>query len=230
MATNLKRIGKELLNFSKAEHTTIFLHAVNDNLMDLRALIIGPQDSPYEGGFLYFSIIPDDYPNNPPKVKFLTPNTEACRIHPNLYAAGKVCLSILGTWGKWEWSPLLNFEKILITIQGILNDNPIINEPGFESLTLEEDLSAKGYEINSRWLVLSTVLYMLERDDVPGPFKEIMAKYFIQNFDSVYVKSLKLLEQYDGQFFPTLHHHGMIIKFSQLFQTFEEKYKRLKNN
>jgi ubiquitin-protein ligase len=227
MATNTKRIGKELLNFNKAGNTTIFLHAVEDNLMDLRALVIGPPDSPYDGGFLYFSITPDDYPNQPPKVKFLTPNScKGCRMHPNLYAEGKVCLSILGTWGNWEWSPLLNFEKIFITIQGILNDNPIINEPGFEKLNLH-DTTAKGYSINSRWLTLSTVLSMLERDDVPEPFKNVMKKYFVENFESVYVKSLKFLEQYNGQHFPTFHHHDIVIKFDQLFKKFEEMKLRL---
>jgi ubiquitin-conjugating enzyme E2 Z len=226
MSTNTKRIGKELLAFQKAGHQTLFLHALNDDLTNLRALIFGPPETPFEGSFLYFEILPIDYPNQPPKVKFLTPDTELCRMHPNLYASGKVCLSILGTWGKWEWSPLLTFEKILITIQGILDNNPLTNEPGFERLTLDDE-KAREYAINSRWLVLKTVISMLGREDVPQPFREEMNKYFVRNFDS-YVKSLKLLEEHEGKSYRTIHGEH-IIKFKQLFQTFENKYKELTN-
>lgn len=51
------------------------------------------------GGFFYFTIsCPSNYPNEPPKVKFHTTGGGTVRFNPNLYANGKVCLSILGTW------------------------------------------------------------------------------------------------------------------------------------
>ena len=45
----------------------------------------------------------EDYPNQPPKVQFLTfcdcdKGGEAVRFNPNLYDDGYVCLSLLGTW------------------------------------------------------------------------------------------------------------------------------------
>lgn len=54
------------------------------------------------------------------------------RLNPNLYAEGKVCLSLLGTWSGPGWvagkSTLL---QVLISIQSmILWSEPITNEPG----------------------------------------------------------------------------------------------------
>ena len=86
----------ELKEFYKAKHTHFFLKPVNDDLSHLRALIIGSEDTPFEGSFLYFDIkIPNDYPFSHPTFLFLTPNCKQ-RIHPNLYQSdgklgGKVC-------------------------------------------------------------------------------------------------------------------------------------------
>ncbi len=42
-------------------------------LFQIHALITGPFDTPYEGGFFYFLIrCPPDYPIRPPRVKLMT--------------------------------------------------------------------------------------------------------------------------------------------------------------
>lgn len=67
------------------------------NLFQIHALITGPFDTPYEGGFFYFLIrCPPDYPIRPPRVKLMTTGGGQVRFNPNLYRNGKVCLSILG--------------------------------------------------------------------------------------------------------------------------------------
>ena len=58
------------------------------------------------------------------------------RFNPNLYAQGKVCLSILGTWraehpGE-QWSAVQSVQSILLSIQSLLHDAPYHNEPSFE--------------------------------------------------------------------------------------------------
>ena len=202
--SNTKRIAKELEQFNKRENTNnVYLSAVNDNLLDLRGLVIGPSDTPFEGAFLYFSIVPDNYPHSPPTVQFLTPYSGECRMHPNLYQTGKVCLSILGTWGKMDWSPLLTFEKILLTIQGLLDDNPITHEPSFENVS-KNDKNGSDYAIQSRWLVLNSVMYMLKREDISPEFKSIMKEYFESNL-ALYQKSVKALEPHNGKIIKTLH-------------------------
>ena len=66
-------------------------------VIQLHALITGPFDTPYEGGFFYFIIrCPPDYPIRPPRIKLMSTGNGKVRFNPNLYKTGKVCLSILG--------------------------------------------------------------------------------------------------------------------------------------
>lgn len=78
-------------------------------------------------------------------VEAKTTNAGRCRFNPNIYAAGKVCLSILGTWpgekGE-EWSPAQGLESTLLSIQSLLSNNPYENEPGFEDTTSPSDKEA----------------------------------------------------------------------------------------
>ncbi|KAJ6317637.1 hypothetical protein OIU76_013226 [Salix suchowensis] len=62
-----------------------------NNVFEWSVTIIGPPDTLYEGGF--FNAImsfPQNYPVSPPTVRF---TSEVW--HPNVYANGKVCISIL---------------------------------------------------------------------------------------------------------------------------------------
>ena len=79
--------------------------------------IIGPKDSPYEGGLFKLQIkFPTDYPFKPPTVTFLTKV-----YHPNINSAGGICLDIL----KDQWSPSLTISKVLLSISSLLTDpNP----------------------------------------------------------------------------------------------------------
>ena len=113
------------------------------DVRDIRALIIGPADTPYEFGFFEFSVkFPKAYPDAPPAVIATTTNGGRCRFNPNIYAQGKVCLSILGTWrgerGE-QWSSAQGLESILISIQSLMSSNPYENEPGFENANSAED-------------------------------------------------------------------------------------------
>ncbi len=84
------------------------------------AMIFGPGDSPFQGGVFHLSIrFPSDYPFKPPIMTFKT------RIyHPNINAAGGICLDIL----KGQWSPALTISKVLLSILSLLTDaNP--NDP-----------------------------------------------------------------------------------------------------
>ena len=52
--------------------------------LNIKALIIG-KDTPYEDGCYIFDIyIPNDYPNNPPKVNLQTTGKGTFRFNPNL--------------------------------------------------------------------------------------------------------------------------------------------------
>ena len=112
----------------------IFLHFNEEDITKCKAMIIGPEDTPYGYGMLFFDItFPVNYPFNPPKVKYIS--NSITRIHPNLYVNGKVCLSILGTWSGPGWVPTMNVISLLTTIQSLLTSNPIEHEPHFENET-----------------------------------------------------------------------------------------------
>ena len=72
----------------------------------------------------------------PSPLQLLT--TGGVRFNPNLYACGKVCLSLLGTWagGRGEgWiAGTSTMLQVVLSIQAlILVETPYYNEPGYES-------------------------------------------------------------------------------------------------
>ena len=100
-------------------------------------MIVGPKGTLYESGFLFFNIhFPNNYPFSPPDLSYISRNN--IRIHPNLYVGhhssgkGKVCLSILGTWSGPKWTSIMDITTILMTIQSLLDNDPLHHEPGQE--------------------------------------------------------------------------------------------------
>ena len=89
----------------------------DDDIFHWGATIIGPSDSPYQGGLFFVAIhSPPDYPFKPPKVNFKTKV-----YHPNVNSQGSICLDIL----KEQWSPALTISKVLLSICSLLTDpNP----------------------------------------------------------------------------------------------------------
>ena len=43
---------------------------------------------------------------------------------------GKVCLSILGTWSGPKWTSIMDITTVLLTLQSLLDENPLHHEPG----------------------------------------------------------------------------------------------------
>lgn len=112
-----KRIQKELADLQKDPPTSCSAGPAGDNLFEWTATILGPPDSPYQGGVFFATIhFPPDYPFKPPKVAFTTKV-----YHPNVNSNGAICLDIL----KDQWSPALTISKVLLSISSLLTDpNP----------------------------------------------------------------------------------------------------------
>lgn len=143
MTTNaIKRVAnkdmKEILKMDLSE-LGIHIHFDEENILKASAIIIGPEGTPFENGILYFVIeFPSNYPFSPPKVQYYS--SSRYRIHPNLYVGrshdnflGKVCLSILNTWSGPKWTTVMHIGSVMISIQSLLCNNPLHNEPGFEN-------------------------------------------------------------------------------------------------
>mmetsp|Transcript_21980 Transcript_21980/g.43208 ORF Transcript_21980/g.43208 Transcript_21980/m.43208 type:complete len:225 (-) Transcript_21980:645-1319(-) len=90
------------------------------NLYVWNASIIGPDESPWEGGIYGLRLhFPEQYPSKPPKVRF------TCELfHPNVYSDGTLCLDII----QDQWSPIYTTSTILTSIQSLLTD-PNPNSP-----------------------------------------------------------------------------------------------------
>lgn len=133
------RIINDLLDLQENPIKDIYININKDDIFNQYAMIVGPKDTPYFGGFYFFEIkFPKNYPNDPPKIKFLTIDSKV-RFHPNLYQEGKVCLSILGTWSGPPWTKIMTLKTVLLSIQSLLDDFPLKNEPGFEK-TKRDDI------------------------------------------------------------------------------------------
>ncbi|CAI9724717.1 Hypothetical predicted protein [Octopus vulgaris] len=127
------RIKRDIMTIYNEPPPGMCIVPDKEDITEIHALITGPFDTPYEGGFFYFLIrCPPDYPIRPPRVKLMTTGDGRVRFNPNLYRSGKVCLSIIGTWSGPSWSPAQSLSSILISIQSLMNDKPYHNEPGFE--------------------------------------------------------------------------------------------------
>jgi ubiquitin-protein ligase len=145
----LRRVAKDiqLLNNNNEylQKKGIYYHFIDNDLTKMYALI-SPRHkedttsglvSPYTGGFFLFEVkFPEDYPLSPPKVEF-NPKTSSCRFHPNYYSTGKVCLSIVNTWGGNDWSPAMSLMALLVTIEERFFERALGCEPGHENTTLQ---------------------------------------------------------------------------------------------
>lgn len=107
------------------------IHYIHDdtNMLKGYAMIVGPEDTPYFGGFYFFELqYPADYPYSPPKVVYKT-NGNGIRFNPNLYTCGKVCISLLNTWKGDQWTSCQSISSVLLTLCTLLCKNPLLNEP-----------------------------------------------------------------------------------------------------
>nr|XP_002122933.1 ubiquitin-conjugating enzyme E2 G2 [Ciona intestinalis] len=127
----LKRLMAEYKQLSLNPPEGIVAGPINeDNFFEWEALILGPEDTPFEGGVFRTTLnFPTDYPMSPPKMKFTSD-----MFHPNIYPDGRVCISILHSPGDdpmgyetsaERWSPVQSIEKILLSVMSMLAEpNP----------------------------------------------------------------------------------------------------------
>lgn len=114
MDVALKRINRELHDFSKDPPANCSAGPVGDDLFHWQATVMGPLSSPYEGGVFFLDVqFPADYPARPPRLRFKTPIW-----HPNIGEDGEVGLEILDE----NWTPALTLAKVLLSITSLLVD------------------------------------------------------------------------------------------------------------
>ncbi|GLT32783.1 hypothetical protein SLA2020_481610 [Shorea laevis] len=175
-----KKIMHEWRILDKHLPESIFVRVFERRIDLLRAVIIGAAGTPYHDGLFFFDIaFPPDYPSRPPMVHY---RSFGYRINPNLYANGKVCLSLINTWvGKKteKWNPKESTVlQLLLSIQGlVLNEKPYFNEPGNVAWPgrFWEKKSA-AYNEDAFLLSCRTMMLLIKRP--PKNFEGFVMKYF----------------------------------------------------
>ena len=178
MNIDMKRILSSDLNSNG-----IFIEFDETDILKAKALIIGPKDTIYDNAYLFFTIeFPKNYPFSPPILTYKSQNK--VRIHPNIYVNGKVCLSILGTWSGPSWTHTMDITTVLLTIQSLLDNNPLANEPGYEKIASgNNNLIYENYNKIIRYNTINSLIVdRINTEFVDfGIFKNTMIEYFKKN-------------------------------------------------
>tara|TARA_Y100001958_G_C21247787_1_gene579588 strand:+ start:7473 stop:8150 length:678 start_codon:yes stop_codon:yes gene_type:complete len=221
MKATIKRIiTKDVKTIEDLKKNNIYLEFDEENMLKAKALIIGPEDTIYFGGLYFFDIdFPNNYPHIPPVITYKS--SSKVRIHPNLYVSGKVCLSVLGTWKGPPWTSSMDISCILLSIQSLLNNSPLINEPGFENYTgnLSTDYSSMvEYENIKHHFYRNTV-------NIPENFlmfQNIVNKNFIDNKDKILEKINENKKKRDN--FPiivNLYRIKLIVNYNKIYENID---------
>jgi ubiquitin-conjugating enzyme E2 D/E len=145
---SLKRIHKELIDLKKDPPANCSAGPKDEKDLYLwEATLFGPEDSPYFGGIFQLNIqFPVDYPFKPPHIQFKTKI-----YHPNINAAGMICLDIL----KTQWSPALTVSKVLLSVCSLLTDanpkDPLVPEIAHQYIENRAEYEAEARRYTLRY-------------------------------------------------------------------------------
>jgi len=216
---------KEIMKNPLTDNGIYYFHH-DTNILKGFALIIGPSKTPYENGFYLFEVdYPPNYPYAPPKLNYCT-NDGLTRFNPNLYKNGKVCLSLLNTWKGEQWTSCQSLSSVLLTLCTILNENPLINEPG---ITETNENCSKYNEIIKYKNIEIAMISILKNELINEKFTQfipIMKEYFIKHYkDTIQTIDDELKKQKREKMGETRH-----IILSVYYMESVLNYKKLKTN
>ena len=212
---------KQIINTPLCDQGIYYRHDEADILKG-RALIIGPENTPYEFGYFIFDFVfPTDYPYKPPKVTFVTSDGYT-RFNPNLYVNGKVCLSILNTWRGEQWSGCQTITSVLLSIISIFNEKPLLNEPGVS----DTHIDFSKYNKIIKYKTLEIAIYKFLQNNHDDIFFEEAIKHFIKNYLLIRGKVSDLLKNTSSTCIITTSIYNMTVKidYKTLLENIELLY------
>jgi ubiquitin-conjugating enzyme E2 Z len=188
----INRLVKDVKHIIKnplIDHGIYYIHDDIDMLKGY-AMIVGPYETPYFGGFYFFEFTyPNDYPHSPPKVNYCT-NGNNIRFNPNLYKCGKVCVSLLNTWRGDQWTSCQSISTVLLTLCTLLCENPLLNEPGVDKN--HPDVKSYNEIIEYSNLNIAVCQIVAKKNLIFLPFFENFYPYIKENFNKNYNKLIEI--------------------------------------
>ena len=132
----LQRLQREYLQLIKEPISGVGTVTIDDNNPLLwKAHMIGPQGSPYEGGFIEVELVfSGEYPNKPPSIKFEPPF-----FHANVGTDGSLFLTLFSDWRTTD-----TITTILLAI------NDLLAKPNRNSPLQGRGLSDAQYHTKAR--------------------------------------------------------------------------------
>lgn len=182
---------KQIIKNPLIDQGIYYVHDDSDMLKGY-AMIVGPSDTPYFGGFYFFEFTyPTDYPHSPPKVKYCT-NGNNIRFNPNLYVCGKVCVSLLNTWRGDQWTSCQTISTVLLTLCTLLCKDPLLNEPG----VTKDHRDMKTYTTIIEYANIDIAICDIvnKKPSVYLPFFDNFYHYIKENFNKNYNELLKFTQ------------------------------------
>lgn len=201
----INRLMRDVKQIIKSPLTDNGIYYIHDDVDILKgyAMIIGPSDTPYFGGYYLFEFnYPTNYPHSPPTVKYRT-NGNNIRFNPNLYVCGKVCVSLLNTWKGDQWTSCQTISSVLLTLSTLLCNNPLLNEPGVTITHNDLDNYNKIIEYSNLNIAVCDIV--LKKEGVYLDFFEnfypFIKQKFIENYDKLIEFASKQKDKYNNEIF-----------------------------
>lgn len=233
--TAVKRLASDIKNIIKDpldSHGIYYKHD-DEDLLKGYAMIIGPEDTPYNYGYYLFEFnFPYDYPYKPPVLNFCT-NGDKIRMNPNLYRSGKVCISILNTWKGDQWSSCQTIRTILLTLMTILNDKPLLNEPGFRITHRDfQPYSDIIYYKNIEIAIIRIINAKEGEFVISKYFKDEIIKIFVKNYENILkvIKKKNIYDKNTTNYLSTgVYDMNIVVKYDELEEKVKDIYKYICN-
>lgn len=223
-ALAIRRVTRDINTVMSETGMGYFYIPDDTEVMHGWAVVIGPKDTPYEGGAFCFEVrFPDNYPFEPPVFTYLT-NDGMTRFNPNLYKNGKVCLSLLNTWQGEPWSGVQSLSSILQCIQtAVLTEEPLRNEPGYSTFTTHADFEPYKRIVFHSVLQTAILRCLAEPPDYLVPVYDGVRAAVMESRERLLTKARSLAGVWDGKT-EVMTFFGMCMRyrFGELAQQLEK--------